>query len=78
MTENDQNCQNGHRESTVSHFNGFFIRHLFLAFERAQTNDLQLVLGGATQGNLDKPDDDDPQWQVQQIVILGERVSGVP
>jgi hypothetical protein len=49
-----------------------------LAFERAQTNDLQLVLGGATQGNLDKPDDDDPQWQVQQIVILGERVSGVP
>jgi hypothetical protein len=35
----------------------------------------------ATQGTLDKLDDDDddhPQQQVQQIVILGERVSGVP
>jgi hypothetical protein len=36
----------------------------------------------ATQGTLDKvvgdDDGDDPQQQVQQIVILGERVSGVP
>jgi hypothetical protein len=32
----------------------------------------------ATQGNVDKLDDDDQKQQVQQIVILGERVSGVP
>jgi hypothetical protein len=35
----------------------------------------------ATHSSLDKldhGDDDEPQRQVQQIVILGERVSGIP
>jgi hypothetical protein len=52
---------------------------VFILFIAALT--LMVDNSKATQGNLDKVDDvedDDPQQQVQQIVILGERVSGVP
>jgi hypothetical protein len=51
MTENDQNYQNGHRKSTVSHFNGLDLSDIYFWPSRERKRS---VICDANQGNLDK------------------------